>query len=92
MLAALTLAGMPIRQAGATKNILAGVMNASAVLIFLFSKDIGWMQVLVGIGASIIGGQIGVRLLHKVNEKILRAGIVFIGLALTVAMFYQSPQ
>jgi uncharacterized membrane protein YfcA len=43
MLAALTLVGMAIRKAGATKNILAGAMNASAALIFLFSHDIAWL-------------------------------------------------
>ena len=37
MLAALTAAGLAIRNAGATKNVLAGVMNASAVAIFVFS-------------------------------------------------------
>ena len=36
MMAALTMTGVAVRNAGAAKNILAGVMNASAVLIFLF--------------------------------------------------------
>jgi uncharacterized membrane protein YfcA len=92
MLAALTLAGMGIRKAGATKNILAGVINASAVVIFLFSKDIGWRQVGVGAAASILGGMIGVRLLQKVNERGLRIAIVVIGLVLTIAMFVYEPQ
>ena len=39
MLAALTAAGLAIRRRQATKNVLAGVMNASAVLIFLFSPQ-----------------------------------------------------
>jgi uncharacterized membrane protein YfcA len=87
MLAALTLAGMNIRKAGATKNILAAVMNAAAVFIFLFSRDIGWAQVGIGACASIIGGLLGVRLLHRVNERILRIAVVIIGSALTIAMF-----
>jgi len=87
MLAALTLAGVAIRQAGATKNILAGVMNASAVFIFLFSHDIGWIQVGIATAGSVIGGQIGVRCLHIVNERILRMAVVVIGASLTVAMF-----
>ncbi len=44
MLAALTLAGLPVRQAGATKNVLAAVMNASAVAIFAFSRDVHWTR------------------------------------------------
>ncbi|PMP92753.1 MAG: transporter, partial [Desulfurella sp.] len=42
MLATLTLSGLAVRNAGATKNVLAAVMNASAVAVFLFSKDIAW--------------------------------------------------
>ena len=38
MLAALTIAGLQVRAAGATKNVLAAVMNASAVVIFLLAK------------------------------------------------------
>src|ERR1700742_1158146 len=42
MLAALSAAGQTIRTAGATKNMLAGVMNASAVLVFVFSPAVHW--------------------------------------------------
>ena len=56
MLAALTVAGLPVRPASATKNVLAATMNASAVAIFLFSRDVHWPQAAVlGIGA-ILGG------------------------------------
>ena len=52
MLAALTVAGLPVRPASATKNVLAATMNASAVVIFLFSKDVHWRQAAVlGVGA-----------------------------------------
>jgi uncharacterized membrane protein YfcA len=87
MLAALTLAGMTIRKAGATKNILAAFMNAAAVFIFLFSHDIGWQQVGITAVASMLGGFVGVKVLHQVNERILRIIVIVIGLALTVAMF-----
>ncbi len=46
MVAALTFAGQRARVASATKNVLAGVMNASAVLIFLFSPDLHWHEAL----------------------------------------------
>ena len=38
MMASLTMAGLAVRNAGATKNVLAGVMNASAVAIFVFFR------------------------------------------------------
>jgi len=37
MLAVLTLAGLTIRNAGSTKNVLAAVINSSAVVIFLYA-------------------------------------------------------
>jgi uncharacterized membrane protein YfcA len=90
MLAALTMAGLGVRRAGATKNVLAGVMNASAVLIFAFSRDVAWKLVVVVAVAAIIGGQVGAYALHRVNEKILRVGIVLLGLGLTIGLFVRA--
>jgi hypothetical protein len=90
MLAALTIAGLPVRNAGATKNVLAAVMNASAVAIFAFSKDVHWLSAAVlGIGA-IAGGQLGAWMLKWVNEKALRIGVVVLGVALTVGLFLRT--
>ena len=91
MMAALTMAGLAVRNAGATKNILAGVMNASAVAIFVFSTDVHWLQAAVtAVGAS-IGGWAGALMLKTVNEKLLKVAVVAIGLALTIGLFWQAP-
>ncbi|WP_094606415.1 putative membrane transporter protein YfcA [Sporomusa silvacetica DSM 10669] len=90
MLAALTIAGLDVRKAGATKNVLAGVMNASAVLIFLFSRDVAWTQVMVASVASIAGGQIGAYALKRVNEKILRICIIILGFGLAIGLFVKA--
>jgi len=90
MLAALTAAGLAIRPAQATKNLLAGMMNASAVLIFLFSGQVYWAQMGIACAAALIGGVIGARLIIKVNEKALRAFVVLIGVALTVGLFVRA--
>jgi uncharacterized membrane protein YfcA len=90
MLAALTLAGLAVRNAGATKNALASVMNAAAVVIFLFSGFTHWVAAgVVGVGA-IGGGWLGAWALDKVNERWLRILVVAIGVALTVAMFIRA--
>jgi len=87
MLAALTMAGLPTRNAGATKNVLAGVMNAAAVLLFVTSPEVHWREaVVLGVGA-IIGGLMGAWALHRVNERVLRAAIVAIGVCLTIGLF-----
>lgn len=90
MLAALTLAGLPVRRAGATKNVLAGVMNASAVAIFAFSHDVHWgAAAVVAIGA-VLGGQLGAWLMLRVPEHGLRVVVVAIGVVLTLGLFARS--
>jgi len=87
MMAALTMAGLPARNAGATKNALSGVMNASAVLLFVTSPEVHWLEAVVLGGGAIVGGLMGSWALHRVNEKVLRIAIVGIGLSLTVGLF-----
>jgi uncharacterized membrane protein YfcA len=91
MLAALTAAGLSIRNASATKNVLAGVMNASAVAIFLFSPELHWLQAAVACAGAMIGGWIGGHMISRVSEKVLRIAAVAIGVALTVGLFIRAP-
>jgi uncharacterized membrane protein YfcA len=91
MLAALTIAGMPLRPAGATKNVLAGVMNASAVAVFVFSRDVHWLSAVVLGAGAIAGGLLGAWLLRWVNEKALQIGVVALGAALTIGLFVRPP-
>jgi uncharacterized membrane protein YfcA len=91
MLAALTAAGLTIRNASATKNMLAGVMNASAVAIFVFSPQMHWPQAAIACLGAVIGGTIGGQLVSRVNQKLLRAAAVLIGIALTIGLFLRAP-
>jgi uncharacterized membrane protein YfcA len=91
MLAALTAAGLTIRNASATKNVLAGVMNASAVAIFIFSPQLHWPQAAISCLGAVIGGTIGGHLVSRVNQKLLRAAAVLIGIALTIGLFLRAP-
>ncbi len=87
MLAALTLAGLATRNAGATKNALASVMNAAAVLLFVTSPQVHWLQACVLGGGAVVGGLAGTWALKRVNEKALRVAIVGLGVALTIGLF-----
>ena len=91
MLAALTAAGLAIRPAQSTKNLLAGIMNASAVLIFVFSPQLHWRQAAIAGAGAVLGGIFGARMIHRVNEKLLRVLVVLIGVALTVGLFLRAP-
>ncbi len=90
MMASLTMAGLAVRNAGASKNILAGVMNASAVAIFAFSSDVHWIQAgVTAVGAS-FGGWAGALMLKTVNERLLKLGVIAIGVALTIGLFWKA--
>ncbi|WP_295634547.1 sulfite exporter TauE/SafE family protein [Novosphingobium sp.] len=90
MMAALALSRVPVRAAGATKNVLAGVMNFTAVLIFLFSGQVRWIQAGVACVGALIGSVVGARMLRWVDEKVLRIVVVIIGVALTVGLFLRA--
>jgi len=90
MLAALTAAGVALRTAGATKNLLAAVMNAGAVAIFLFTPAIPWAKVGVVCAGAIVGGYLGAQLLKRVDERLIEGAVVIIGLCLTVGLFLRG--
>lgn len=87
MLSALTVAGLPVRSAGATKSALAAVMNASAVAIFVLSPEVYWLEVLFLGTGSILGGLGGAWMLQRAPELFLRFFVIAIGTILTIALF-----
>ncbi|HEY4923111.1 MAG TPA: sulfite exporter TauE/SafE family protein [Roseiarcus sp.] len=91
MMAALSMAGQGVRNAAATKNVLAGIINASAVAIFVFSPDVHWLQVLITAAGASLGGWSGALALQRVNEKALRFGVVAVGILLTIGLFLHAP-
>ncbi len=87
MLAALTVAGMQVRAAAATKNMLAMAMNAAATLIFAFSDLISWPAAIALAAGGIGGGIAGSWLIHRLPERVMRGFVVLVGALLTVWMF-----
>jgi uncharacterized protein len=90
MLAALTVAGMPVRNAGATKNVLAGVMNATAVVVFVVSGEVWWFAAAIACVGALLGSVIGARLMQRVDERLLRVAVIVIGVVLTIGLFLRS--
>jgi uncharacterized protein len=90
LLALLTISGQTIKIASATKNALAFTMNISAVIIFCFSPLINWLAVIALGAGGIAGGFLGVKLTHRIPDKLLRSFIVAIGTVLTVWLFIRS--
>jgi len=90
MLATLTALGLAVRNAGATKNVLSGVMNVAAVVIFIARGHIAWGLVADQCVTAIIGGQIGVAILRRAPMNVLRIAVAAIGTALTIGMFLRA--
>jgi uncharacterized membrane protein YfcA len=88
MLAALALGGIPVRAAVSAKNLLAGVMNFTALLIFLVSGEVRWLQMSVVMAGALLGSWLGANLLRRVDERALRFVVVAIGIALTIGLFH----
>ena len=86
ILAVLSSAGVPIRSAGATKNALAAVINAGAVLIFVLSPAVQWGPAALVCVGSVLGGVAGSWALRRAPERWLRAGVVVLGLLLTAGL------
>jgi uncharacterized membrane protein YfcA len=62
------------------KNVLAGLVNGVAGLIFIFVADVDWtVVVLIAVG-SVIGGQLGATVGRRLSPLALRAFIVVVGL------------
>jgi uncharacterized membrane protein YfcA len=74
----------------AAKTLLAGVMNAAAVVCFVVAGTIWWPQTLVMLIAAVIGGYAGARVARRIDPKWLRAGVTMFGLAMSAAFFLRG--
>jgi hypothetical protein len=86
----LAFAGQAARTSAVTKNMLAAAMNASAVLIFIFSPEVRWLQAGALALGAVIGGVSGAMLLKRIPERPLKVMVVVIGVALTVGLFWRA--
>jgi len=70
-----------LHRSNALKNVLAGLTNGVAGLIFVFAADVAWGPTAVIAGSSVIGGQLGARYGRRLDPVALRVLIVVVGVA-----------
>jgi uncharacterized protein len=76
-----------LQRANAYKNVLAGVANGAAALVFVFTTSVAWFAGgIIALGA-ILGGQLGASVGRRLPPVVYRVVIVLIGIA-AVVYFY----
>jgi uncharacterized membrane protein YfcA len=70
-----------LQRLNAVKNVLAGLVNGVAGLIFLFVADVDWTAVVLIAAGSVVGGQLGATIGRRLSPVVLRIVIVVVGLA-----------
>ncbi|MGC4111883.1 MAG: sulfite exporter TauE/SafE family protein [Nocardioides sp.] len=63
------------------KNVLAGLVNGVAGVIFVFVAHVDWTVVALIAAGSVVGGQLGATVGRRLSPLVLRVVIVVVGLA-----------
>jgi len=83
MLLAIMGLGLPesLQRINAVKNVLAGLVNLVAAVVFVFVAHIAWdAAALIALGAA-CGGVVGARFGRRLSPEVLRGVIVLVGLS-----------
>jgi uncharacterized protein len=88
MLALFSLLGIAnLRSMNALKTLLGGSMNAIAVVCFVIAGKVWWAQTLVMLLGSVAGGYMGAHYTKRIDQRVIRAVIVLVGVGMTVVFF-----
>jgi uncharacterized membrane protein YfcA len=75
-----------LQRQNALKNILAGLVNFVAAVVFVATTHIDWTAAALIAGGSIVGGIIGAQVGRRLPPAALRAVIVVVGIAAVVKL------
>jgi len=73
-----------LQRLNGTKNVLAGLVNAVAAVIFIVVAEVDWLVVALIAAGSVVGGQIGATVGRRLPPLALRMVIVTVGLVAVV--------
>jgi uncharacterized membrane protein YfcA len=69
-----------LQRHNATRNVLAGLVNAVAATLFILVAEVDWLVAGVIAVGSIVGGQLGATVGRRLPPAVLRGVIVVVGL------------
>lgn len=70
----------------AAKNVLAGMANLAAAIVFALTTDVAWHAALAIAAGAAIGGQFGPRIGRRLPPAAYRGVIVVVGVAVSVVL------
>ena len=87
LIAVITLGtGETLQRANAAKNVLAGLVNGVAAVVFILVADVDWAVAGLIAAGSIAGGLLGAKLGRRIPSPLLRGLVVGIGLIAVVTL------
>ncbi|MCU0279924.1 MAG: sulfite exporter TauE/SafE family protein [Candidatus Nanopelagicales bacterium] len=90
-LAALSASGVKdIHEANGAKNVLAGVANACAAVVFVAGGQVLWSAAAVLAISSLLGGLLGGRVTRRLPPSALRALVIVVGVVAALAAFVKG--
>jgi hypothetical protein len=75
-----------LQRVNAVKNVLVGVVNGVAALLFVVLADVAWLPALLLGAGALVGGQIGARIGRALPAGVLRWVVVAVGIAAIVKL------
>jgi uncharacterized membrane protein YfcA len=73
-----------LQRINAAKNVLAGLVNLVAAIVFVAVTDVAWQAAGLIAAGSVVGGQLGAHLGRRIPPAVLRGIIVVVGIAAIV--------
>jgi uncharacterized membrane protein YfcA len=76
----------PLQRQNALKNVLAGLVNLVAAVVFIATTHIDWAAAGLIAAGSIVGGYVGAHIGRRLSPAVLRATIVVVGVAAIIKL------
>ena len=78
----------PLQRLNALKNVLAGLVNLVAGVVFVFEAPVAWDAALLVAAGSVVGGVLGSRYGRRLSPAALRGVIVVVGLVAIAQLLF----
>lgn len=75
-----------LQRLNALKGLLSLVINAVGVVVFLVAGRVAWRYAAILAVCAYLGGTLGVRVARRLSPRVLRAGVVCLGLAVAASL------